>query len=167
MNMEDSARFFELLEHWRFSEDLDEASKKGLGESVHLIRYGKGDVIIKKDSAGKIFWIINKGRVQSMGMNDEGEEVLLQTLEAGDFFGEISLIFSLPRTVDVVADEDVELFMISQEDFEKYLLSEEKVARELKEFAKKRLEFSQEVLQGRSRKKEIFLRLRELFGKKK
>jgi CRP/FNR family transcriptional regulator, cyclic AMP receptor protein len=165
--MEDSSRFLELLEHWRFSEDLDEASREGLSRSAQLARYGKGDIIVKKDSAGQIFWIISNGRVHSRGVNKKGEEILLQTMETGDFFGEISLLLSMPRTVDVVAEEDVELFMLSREDVEKYLLVNEKVAAELREFAQKRLEFSQDVLQGRSMVKEMFTRLRALFGKKK
>ncbi len=86
----------------------------------------------------------------------------------GDFFGEISLLKTQPRSVDVIADEDIELYRLTDEDFSRYLISNKKVAHALKEFARKRLEISDKIYhEDDVDSKGLFERLKSLFRKKK
>ena len=163
--MEENQRFLELINEWRFAELLSEETKKYLLCNAKLIRYESGETIIKKDHSGKTFWIVSKGRVTARSKNEAGEEVILQEMKPGDFFGEIALLYQMPRTVDIVAEEEVELYMLSQKDFEQFLSSNKKIEDEIRDFADKRLELSNEVLLGKKHRG-LFERLRELFKKK-
>ena len=51
----------------------------------------------------------------------EGKESILNTLSAGDFFGEISLLDQGPRSADVVANEQSLLLKITAADFERMI----------------------------------------------
>jgi len=163
--MEENQRFLELISEWKFAEILSEETKANLLCNARLIKYESGETIIRKDHSGKTFWIISKGRVTARTKNEAGEEVILQKMKPGDFFGEIALLYQMPRTVDIVAEEEVELFMLPQKDFEQLISSNKKIEDEIRDFADKRLELSNEVLSGKKHHG-LFERLREIFRKK-
>jgi len=71
---------------------------KDLGERD----YAKWDTIVREGDLGTEMFIIQEGKVvvtKKVGDN----EVFLATLERGDFFGEMSLLESVPRTATVRA----------------------------------------------------------------
>ena len=62
-----------------------------------------GELIVRAGDLGAEMYVIQSGRVRitkQMG----GREVVLGDLGPGDFFGEMSLLESLPRDADEVAD---------------------------------------------------------------
>ena len=73
-------------------------ASKDLGERD----YAKWETIVREGEMGTEMFIIQEGRVvvtKKIGDN----EVFLATLERGDFFGEMSLLESVPRTATVRA----------------------------------------------------------------
>ena len=73
--------------------------------------YAAGDTIIREGDTSAEMFIIQKGKVavtKKIGDN----EVHLATLERGDFFGEMSLLESLPRTATVKALTETRLVAI-------------------------------------------------------
>lgn len=164
--MNEKERFIELINTWEFSNHIDGPAKEALGNCAKLVRYGKGEMIIKKDLPGRIFWIINKGKASARTVDGEGKDVVIHTMVPGDFFGEIALISTRPRTVDVVADEEIELYLIGEDDFDKYLISNARVAEALKEFAHKRLEISERIEKG-GEHHGLMDKMKGLFARKK
>ena len=72
--------------------------------------------IIKEGDIGKYLYIIRQGKVRIV--KKFGEDIFsLTELEAGDFFGEMSLIDDYPISATVNAAEDSVLFKISADDF--------------------------------------------------
>lgn len=165
--MQEHEQFLQLLDSWRFSAYLDDESKRGLSDAASLVRYGKGETIIKQDQVGQIFWIIAGGSASAKTKDRKGEDLVYQKMGPGDFFGEISLLFSMPRTADVVADEEILLYMVGREDFERFLISNADVEKEIREFARKRLEITAKMAQGAHEEGDLFGRLKHLFMKKK
>ena len=68
-----------------------------------------GEVIVRRGDAADEMFVIRSGRVEIR--RDDG---VVAELGAGDFFGEMSLLESLPRDADAVALTDVELLVITQ-----------------------------------------------------
>ncbi len=68
------------------------------------------------DSTDSIFVIVS-GSAKVLNRDEEGREVILSLLAAGECFGEMGLIDGSPRSADVVANESCELLVISKADF--------------------------------------------------
>ena len=78
--------------------------------------------------------VTNSGDVEVL--DDAGEVVA--TLGDGNFFGEISLLMSAPRTATVRANSYCDLYMLDKSDFTRVLRDRPKVAQSLMEIATKR-----------------------------
>ena len=61
-----------------------------------------GEIVVAEGDTGTEMFVIQQGRV-SVTKAMEGGELHLATLERGDFFGEMSLLESLPRSATVRA----------------------------------------------------------------
>ena len=72
-------------------------------------RFGAGEHIVQRGEAADEMFVIRSGSVEIR--RDDG---VVAVLGAGDFFGEMSLLESLPRDADAIALTDVELLVITQ-----------------------------------------------------
>lgn len=97
--------------------DLDEQDLEELDRLLTVKRYKKNNLIIFEDDRGLNLFIINEGRVKISRISEEGGEVILAILGAGDFFGELSVIDGLSRSATVTALDNVELLVMKREEF--------------------------------------------------
>jgi CRP-like cAMP-binding protein len=88
-------------------------STKTQSHSKELERsYADGEVIVHEGDVTRDMFVIRTGRVRITKQVGE-REVELATLERGDFFGEMSLLESLPRDATARAIGQTELLVIS------------------------------------------------------
>ena len=86
--------------------------------------YQRSEIIIEENSIGNEMYIISSGHV-TLTTTAIGREVVLSTLGPGEFFGEMSLVDTAPRTARATADEDnTRLVALDQERF-LYLISQQ------------------------------------------
>ena len=85
---------------------------------ARVSRHGQGVTLIHEGSHDDGFFILLDGEVDV-----RRKARLLRTLKRGDFFGEIGLVASAPRTASVTTGTPVEALYVSRKDF-KRLLSE-------------------------------------------
>lgn len=81
----------------------------------------------KWDESGQLF-ILLKGRVQISSVSDTGKEIILNLVEPGEIFGEISLFDEMERTATAMTLDDSELLVISRQDFIPYLERNPRIA---------------------------------------
>jgi CRP-like cAMP-binding protein len=74
--------------------------------------YKKGDIIIQEGDLGREMFIIKSGSVDVMKRDDK-KEIVLATLERGDFFGEMAILENIPRTAMVIARETTHLIVLN------------------------------------------------------
>jgi len=79
--------------------------------------YPKGSMVILEEEYGDKLFIVKTGTVKITRVNDEGKEVILALLGAGDFFGEMAILDGNSRSANVLAQEKCELVTINKEDF--------------------------------------------------
>ena len=77
----------------------------------------KEQVILVEEELGQTLFIILKGTVKISRTSEEGREVILTILKAGDFFGELSLLDGKGRSATVVSMEDSELLALRRSEF--------------------------------------------------
>lgn len=86
-------------------------SRRTTGE-VELV-VADGDDIVREGDVGHDMFIVQSGQVRISKRKTHGE-VVLATLNKGDFFGEMSLLESLPREATARAVGEVRLLVLSR-----------------------------------------------------
>src|SRR5947207_1986950 len=81
------------------------------GDTKRTVR--GGDYIVRQGDEAADMFVIRDGEVEISRQNGDGKTVLA-TLGRGDFFGEMSLLESLPREADAIALTDTTLLVITQ-----------------------------------------------------
>ena len=90
--------------------------------SISCFECEPGEAIVKQGGKGDAFYIINSGKVEvrvKKGFFSPAKTVA--TLQAGDFFGEMALLTTDPRTATIVALETTTLFVLLRRDFHAFL----------------------------------------------
>lgn len=82
--------------------------------------YAKGETVLLKGEVTSGFYIIKRGKVSVLSRKGEVEH--RKELQAGEFFGEISLLEDTAATASIKAVEDgTEVLMIPHQSFQKLL----------------------------------------------
>jgi CRP/FNR family cyclic AMP-dependent transcriptional regulator len=84
-------------------------------------KFPKNTVVISEGDDSSSLYLIEKGRVWVTRDHESGREVVLATLGAGEFFGEMALIEGSPRSANVVTREPTEVAMVRRPDFQELL----------------------------------------------
>ena len=95
---------------------------------AHLIKshsrkmsFPKGAVILQQDERSFDVYIILNGRVRVSLLNEDGKEIVLDILNEGDFFGEMSFLDNRSRSAMVTAMTDATILFIEKGEFLKLL----------------------------------------------
>ena len=89
--------------------------------------YPAGEVIFRQGELGTDMFIIQDGEVQII-KHIADESHVLSKLEKGDFFGEMAILESVPRTADAVAITDVKVLVINGARFDDMLRKNPEIA---------------------------------------
>ncbi len=122
-----------LLHHLDFFQNMPISKAQEFISMVKEASYAKGDRIIEKGTPGDSFYIIKSGNISVPGKNLEQRKIY----GAFDYFGEVALLNKQPRSADVFAETDVELYTIEGERFLSFIQGTE-LEKTLKRLAKVR-----------------------------
>jgi CRP-like cAMP-binding protein len=92
-----------------------------------MVPYYKGQVIFHEGESGSEMYIIQSGVVEIFRANN-GDKRFSLILEKGDFFGEMSLLEGVARTMSAQAVEDSELIIINGSTFDQMIKSNIEIA---------------------------------------
>jgi len=110
----------ELREVPLFSE-MDENEVAGIRAIMDVMKFKEGQVIIREGEAGDLFYVITEGRVEIIIRDADGSDVVLHEAGPGDFFGELSMLTSEPRSARVRATEPLTALALGRDDFFEFL----------------------------------------------
>jgi len=85
-----------------------------------MVRYGANERIFTETDLGTTMYIVQSGKVRLFRVV-EGQKRVHGIMEKGDFFGEMSILEGLPRTISAEAVEDAELIEINSMTFDKMI----------------------------------------------
>jgi len=85
-----------------------------------MVRYGATERIFTEGDLGTTMYIVQSGKVRLFRMVD-GQKRISGTMEKGDFFGAMSILEGLPRTMSAEAVDDAELIEINSMTFDKMI----------------------------------------------
>jgi CRP/FNR family transcriptional regulator, cyclic AMP receptor protein len=112
-----------LLAEVPFFELLSEEERQELATSADVVSFKEGDQVFRFGDPGESLYVIRTGEVEVYFKDDTGRRIVLEVPGPGDFFGEISLLDSGPRTASVVASKATEVLKVDRRDVAMLLAS--------------------------------------------
>src|SRR5678815_1557176 len=106
----------ELLAGIEFFALLKEEDRQALADVVDSIKLNTGDTLFQAGEPGESLFIVRTGSVELYIKDTVGQKIVLTISEAGDLFGELSLLDSGPRTATAVALTETDLLMLDRDD---------------------------------------------------
>jgi CRP-like cAMP-binding protein len=105
--------------------------KEGLQHVAHIadeIDLPAGKEMATEGDRGREFFVLLKGEAE---VTKGGRPI--NTMNEGDFFGEIALVTKMPRTATVTAKGDVDVLVITERAFDELLKNEPAIGRAVAE----------------------------------
>jgi CRP-like cAMP-binding protein len=94
---------------------------ESVAESVTKRRFKRGEVIVEQGSKSNTLFIILTGRVRVVTSDKRGREVILATLQPGDYIGEMSLIDNQEHSATVRAEVQTDALVLGRAEFARCL----------------------------------------------
>jgi uncharacterized membrane protein len=95
---------------------LDGDERAELAKVVDELNVTEGQILFHAGEPGDTLFVVQSGRVELSIKDNAGQKIVLATPEAGDIFGELSLLDSGPRTATAEVLEDAELLVLDRGD---------------------------------------------------
>ena len=131
-------------------EGLEDSAQASIAECLTVERHEPGALIFSAESPGDALYIVVEGLVKVSLRGESGQEVILDTLGKGDFFGEMSLLDGALRSANVVCLSQVELLRLSRDDFRQVVGAEATIAVHVMERLSQRLRQADESISSLS-----------------
>jgi CRP/FNR family cyclic AMP-dependent transcriptional regulator len=110
----------ETLEALRAIPLFSRVSEDDLEEIASLLierRFPKNSTVVEEGLPGDYMYVIREGRVKVTKASDDGREKIMNFLEAGSFFGDMSLLANDVRSASVKTLEPARLLALSRRAF--------------------------------------------------
>lgn len=109
-------------------EDLDREALEVLLRDAPRKVYPKNAIVISAGDVSDGLYMIEYGRVRVLISDDEGREVILTSLAAGDYFGEMALIDNEERSATIATTEETCFRIVSKQTFQQALADHPNIA---------------------------------------
>ena len=96
---------------------LTESQAQQIADTVIKRRFKRGDRIVEQGLKSNALYIILSGRARVLASDTRGREVILATLQPGDYIGEMSLIDNEPHSATVRAEVQTDVLMLGRSEF--------------------------------------------------
>jgi CRP/FNR family cyclic AMP-dependent transcriptional regulator len=119
---------------------LEERELERLADRFQERTFSEGETIVSEGSTGSSFFVIGEG---SATVSVGGE--VRDTLEAGDYFGEIALVDEGVRSASIVAATDLRCYFLTPWEFRPFVEEHPQLAWSLLQNLARRLRSAQSV----------------------
>jgi small-conductance mechanosensitive channel/CRP-like cAMP-binding protein len=130
--------------------------------------FAAGEPVIRQGDAGNSMFVVMDGRVEVTAQHGDAPPVRLATMDAGDYFGEMSLMTGEPRVATVTALVETRLLEVAKESFRGILADRPDMVETLGALLQSRLAERAEAIAGVERTlsepQDIFRRIRDFFA---
>jgi CRP/FNR family transcriptional regulator, cyclic AMP receptor protein len=109
---------------------LDEIAMRKLAPHGAVRSFGRNAVVVNEGDPTDSLYVVLSGRVKAFVSDENGKELVVNTIDAGDYFGELVLDGG-PRSASVMTLEPCRFFVIPRADVEGLLEGNREFARNL------------------------------------
>ncbi len=160
---------FKKIELFR---SLTDEELRQIGNKIVVKRFDKNEIILYEEDTAEYMYIILEGKVKVIQTTEDGKEIFLSMHQAGEFFGEMSLIDGKTSPATVIATSRSTIAIMSKKDFYSLISTHRKLLHNLLLILCSRLRESWEKIQllnlknASQRIKILLLMLSDKYGAK-
>jgi len=88
-----------------------------LREVMEIVQLADGEILFNRGDPGDAFYIIESGQVRIFTLDEEGQELTLNTLGPQEAFGELALLDDRPRSASAAALGDTTVRRLRRKEF--------------------------------------------------
>jgi CRP/FNR family cyclic AMP-dependent transcriptional regulator len=100
---------------------LTAAQAESVSDAVIKSRFKRGEAIVEQGKKSNALYIILTGRARVITTDQRGREVILATMQPGDYVGEMSLIDNEPHSATVRAEVQTDVLVLGRLEFARCL----------------------------------------------
>ena len=100
---------------------LTSSQAEAVADAVIKRRFKRGETIVEQGEKSNTLYIILTGRVRVVTSDKRGREVILATLNPGDYIGEMSLIDNEPHSATVRCEVQSDVLILGRAEFARCL----------------------------------------------
>ncbi|WP_201696518.1 Crp/Fnr family transcriptional regulator [Paraburkholderia hiiakae] len=93
-------------------------TQQALLEGCWIVQLKSGEYLFRRGDRRNGFYGVNNGRLKASTLRENGKEAILAIIEAGNWFGQMSMISGAPHAHDVVALENATVLAARPQAFE-------------------------------------------------
>ena len=105
---------------------------------MNILTFPPGAVVMRQGEASDRFYVIAKGEADVVHREPDGSERILNTLHAGDYFGEVGILTGHARNATVRAKTSLEVLALDADGLRTLMASSQKTSDEVERVAKAR-----------------------------
>ncbi len=109
------------LRNFELFNQIDKDTVEEILSHIHCRSFPKKTQIVTEGDDSHSLYFLLEGRVKIYLDDDNGKEIIVNIHETGEFFGELGLIKSIPRTASVLTLEESRLGIMPESDFKRCL----------------------------------------------
>ena len=111
----------ELLRRVPLFAALTPTQSASIADAIVKKRFKRAEVVVEQGKKSDALYIILTGRARVMSTDSRGREVILATLQPGDYIGEMSLIDDEPHSATVRTEIQTDVLMLDRDAFSRCL----------------------------------------------
>ncbi|MDI3383118.1 Crp/Fnr family transcriptional regulator [Xenophilus aerolatus] len=111
----------ELLRRVPLFAALTPSQSASIADAIVKKRFKRSEVVVEQGKKSDALYIILTGRARVMSADSRGREVILASLQPGDYIGEMSLIDDEPHSATVRTEVQTDVLMLGREAFSRCL----------------------------------------------
>ena len=118
----------EFLRNVSFCQDLNEAARSKLAELLISKKISAGAVIFREFDDSDCLYIVKSGRIVISKHVQDQVDIVLTRFHTGDFFGEMGLFDTSPRSATAQTETDSVLLRLDRKAFQQVFSDEPEIA---------------------------------------
>lgn len=111
----------ELLRRVPLFAALTPTQSASIADAIIKKRFKRAEMVVEQGKKSDALYIILTGRARVMSTDSRGREVILATLQPGDYIGEMSLIDDEPHSATVRTEVQTDVLMLDRDAFSRCL----------------------------------------------
>ena len=128
---------------------MDDDERAAIAEIMDEQQFRGGEVVFRADQTGGTLYIVQSGQVELSIVDDDEEKLVLEMLESGDFFGELSLLDGGSRSATATATQRTDTLVLERHEFLDLMLQKPHMAQDVMVALAKRIRRTDNLLRQR------------------